>query len=142
MFYAVYQLYERGQQLNPEFVKTQPPLSGHLELRRRFFNSTDRSNVAVLAGADGKQLLPSLFYAVVVRVKDGTLLIDGTESVTRRENYKSKCDYYPQRWLCKLASHVEATASKGKSPDRFLVDPVRSAAQLVSGFDPMDDDRC
>ena len=46
-------------------------------------------------------VLPPIDSAVILRINDRGMLVSGQEVVARRGNAKSKCDYYPQQWVCK-----------------------------------------
>lgn len=108
---------------------------GALSVRRRLFNSTDKSLVVELLTPGGESF-GALIRARVCRVEDGSLLIDGTEVKPRRASLKSACDYHPQRWMCK-PDFLARDGQPQVIPSKFTVDAQRISG---TGFDPSADD--
>lgn len=102
VLFAVYRLNRKGRPLDPEQVQAAGPIQGDLRLSTQ----TAHARYTTLAqlfkpGSDDAYALPVLMDAEVKRMTTDSMLITGTEVIPRAQNSKARCDYYPQRWLCK-----------------------------------------
>ena len=99
----VYRLYSNGVLLS-EHHRQQQPRVGRLIYAARIRHKQVRLTVftaQLLELRSEEMVLPPIDSAVILRISDRGMLIGGQEVIARRTNTKSKCDYYPQQWVCK-----------------------------------------
>lgn len=99
----VYRLYSNGVKLSEQARQTQPKI-GRLLFAARIRHKQIRLTVftaQLLELKSEDMVLPPIDSAVILRINDRGLLVAGQEVVARRSSNKSKCDYYPQEWVCK-----------------------------------------
>ena len=100
---TVYRLYSNGILLPKQHRQTQPRV-GRLIYAARLRHKQVRLTVftaQLLELRSEDMVLPPIDSAVILRINDRGMLVSGQEVVARRGNTKSKCDYYPQQWVCK-----------------------------------------
>lgn len=94
VLYDVYKMFEVGQKLTVDVVKSVAPATGELSLLR--------GTAQLTSGPDRVATITKLRGCVVIAINaEGAILIKGTESIVRKPAYKSQIDNYPQEWLCK-----------------------------------------
>jgi hypothetical protein len=114
MLYDVFQLCQYGRRLDPQVVKEGQPVRGRLELMRRFAQSN-----SLLAMVVDEVVLP-LVNAVVIRIKDGSMMIAGVEMhLPAPKSRRDKATHYSmQRWLCKPVVKVNSSVDERNQPMR------------------------
>lgn len=129
MLYDVYQLCQYGRRLDLQVVKETQPARGRLELMRRFAQSN--SLLAMVIDDRGREVVLPLVDAVVIRIKDGTMIIAGVEMhLPAPKARRDKATHYAvQRWLCKpvVKSDLGEERQNRQGPERPIVQTLHRA---------------
>ena len=109
MLYDVFQLCQYGRRLDPQVVRESQPARGRLELMRRFAQSN--SLLAMVLDDRGREVVLPLVNAVVIRIKDGTMMIAGVEMhLPAPKARRDRATHYSvQRWLCKPVVYSDSS---------------------------------
>ena len=129
MLYDVFQLCQYGRRLDPQVVRESQPARGRLELMRRFAQSN--SLLAMVLDDRGREVVLPLVNAVVIRIKDGTMMIAGVEMHLPAPKARSDraTHYSVQRWLCKPVLKLDLNVERvqGQGTERPVVPTTHRA---------------
>ena len=83
------------------------PRRGNLLIKRRFFNSPNRTLSAELFEVgSGKELLTALENVSLVGMDAKGMVIEGTQTAYASATQKVKKEHFEQRWLCKCRGYL------------------------------------
>jgi hypothetical protein len=129
ILYDVYQLCQYGRRLDPQVVKESQPPRGRLKLMRRFAQSN--SLLAMVIDDRGREVVLPLVNAVVIRIKEGSMMIAGVEMhlPTPKARWDRATHYAVQRWLCKpvLRPELGLERQHGQGIERPIVSATHEA---------------
>lgn len=129
MLYDIYILGTKGEDPLPAMLAK--PKQGQLIIRKRFPARSDTALNALLidpAKPDGDPLM-EMHYVRLVGMTAESMVIEGTVGHSFGKSFKSKVEYYQQRWLCKMPGtkiSIDAEAlrrNKAKLSQAMAVDP-------------------
>ena len=148
MFFDIY-IIDGGQAADPVPAMLRKPIKAHLVIRRRFFNSPNRTLIAELyqSTTHGEAPLRQMVDAHFLAMNFESLMIGGRVGYPRRANAKSSVDFVEQRWVCKLPGAkvvVDAELLRRRSTDLSKAiqsdpfHPIWNDAPEQSTYGPLD----
>lgn len=148
MLYDIYILGSKGEDPLPAMLAK--PKQGQLIIRKRFPARSDTALNALLmdpSKPDGDPLM-EMHYVRLVGMTAESMVIEGTVGHSFGKSFKSKVEYYQQRWLCKAPGtkiSIDAEAlrrSKGNLAKAIAADPfhpIWDDAPDQTTYGPLDD---